>query len=393
MWLICTVIVIGIQVFYLMTYYCIEKEERFQIQEEIHLTYLQIEDLEKQMKSEEKIEERLEELTTKKQNLLQGIPPYVEHTKVIVELLKMMQDYGLGQISYQELEREEEETRENVIIETSYVLSFIGQEETVIDFVGALNDAKQIIEIKELRWDYEIGKREDRMDEGSNDHSSSNDVKVMLKIGMYARSGQEVQEIQEMGAVALETYISEDSGEWQRPAEVQGIVVESVEDNQNIGGEKIEVERERKESEKDKISQQSAYFTLNIGGAMTPGDTYKLDGPGDKQEDYIGLSSNQAIKIGIKVEKQGYQMWMEDANGLRVETKVESEIIAPCLEIISTRRKDEGELPEVKIQIENATEYIMEVCFTGDILECITVLDKDETQLVSGETRGNLSLT
>ena len=382
------VAVLGIQVAYFMTVYRTEQETIANNKEEIRLTQMRIEELEKRIQKLPETQKELELVSAEKQAILNMLPSYTAISKNTVELFRYMDINDFAETGCKTIEDESYETQDG-IKRYSYELSFIGRYGEIIEFVNNLNQSYQVTNVQSLVMDnsvQDLQNEENLIYLAHYGEDFPQVVRATLSITMYARYDEEMVE-QEIYQPDLELRSNPDS----LFAFVQS---EEVEEEAVLEDEILEEEEENSEVvDITPIIDTDDTFTLSVGDRITSGDTYKLDGPGSQMEDYVGLITDTNIEVAIEVYEDHYKMSMTDKNGEREETEVQIPIEEPRLNIISTMRQLDDVMPNIHVYVHNHTQTVMEVSLTGSLLDHIYVFNGQDEQMTKGETKGNIKLT
>lgn len=368
--------VIGIEVLYLMTIYQAEKNIIIQSEEEIRLTKLRKKELETNTNQLPEIEKALELATSQKQAILNRIPTYAESSKNEAGLFRYMERNDFMSTEFKTIDIQEDQSQQDDIIQSDYELTFVGRYEDVMGVIEHLNQSYQVINIKGLTISNEVQNLEDE------DH-----------LAYYTHYGKDFPEVVQAN-IQLSMYSRYDalSGEQE---------VYQPDFDLHTNEESIFKWTQFKGEEKDEVTQAETIpplsdtgdlFTLNVGDRNTAGDTYKLDGPGSIEGDYVGLTSNVSVEVKVEIYKDYYEMSIVDKEGLQEGTKVKMNITHPKMEIISTMRPLDKVMPNIHVCIYNHTDTVMDVQVTGSMQDHIYVFSGKE-RIGQGETKANVKLT
>ena len=127
-----------------------------------------------------------------------------------------------------------------------------------------------------------------------------------------------------------------------------------------------------------------ADFSINIGDILTSGDVYKISGPGESTNSYIGLNSRSDTTITISVYDDGYELTVEDKEGNRNESGlIDYTITNPTCHINSN----------VHVNIYNYASTKMNVVLAGSMTNNVHIFTTSGEEIFKGESKGNVSLT
>ena len=367
--------IICIEGLYLVTVYRTDKNMITQNKEIIKMTHSKMDDAERQIKAMPEIQKELKLATLRKQDIFSMLPTYQSSSKSVAELLRYMKLNNFEDISIINIEQPENQIQEEGIIQRTYELSFIGCYEEVTNFIHYINQSKQVIYIESLMLNNEIQDLENKGSLVYYNHYGkdfSTLVQVNLILSMYLRYDQGEAK-QEIYYPDFDLNINEESLFKYTQSATQVMSIEE-------------------DLEQDILTEEiDDLFTLNIGDDHTSGDTYKLDGPGSGEGDYIGLISNENVEIKIEVYTDHYIMHIEDEKGLEEETEVKINLESPRMEVISTRRPISKIMPVIHICIENHTNKVMEVQLVGSMKDNICFFSGTD-RIYEGEIKENIRL-
>ena len=133
-------------------------------------------------------------------------------------------------------------------------------------------------------------------------------------------------------------------------------------------------------------------FTLNVGERLAAGNHYILEGPGEKNEDYIELVTDTDVRIQVTLREKEYEIVMEDINGKKDQIIVQKVLTHPRMNILSLVGASSEARPDISIFIDNRTNQMMEISLEGQATENIKVFNEAGYLLSKGETKGLMQL-
>lgn len=364
------------QVAYLMTTYKEEQGYLKASQEELRLTQRRFEQLQVQVNQLPETKRELELVTSEKEALLGMVPSFTSGSKEGIELLRYMNMNDFMDTKFKVMETEvlsglgEEETKliDDKIIRRRYELTFVGRYRDVQSFIDHLNGSYQMIHIESMEMDNSVQKLEEK--ENLPYYLYYKDdlnqiVKVALQLTMYTRHNQD--------AVDTEIY-QPDLNMRTNQKNVFSLIQETNQEANAL------------------MSQDKDLFTLLVGDILTSGDTYKLDGPGEKDEGYVGLMSEVSVEIYLVIRADGYEAKIKDAKGQEETISVLEAIENPEMSIISTMRPINEVMPSVHIYVDNQTHQEMVTYLEGSLTDHITVYAGNGKQVSKGQVEGKVRL-
>lgn len=381
--LIGLMMVLIIQGGYVMVIYLREQATFLEIQKEINLAEIRREESEKHLNELSQIEEELENVLIQKQMLRNQLPSCTAVSKNTVELLRYMELNDFKEIGCRSLDVEYE--IDGDVWGYTYELTFVATFEEVAGFVDNLNQSYQLIKIERLILDnavQDLTNEENQIYLSCYQDDFSQIVRTTMEIVMYGRNDNtqrgEIYQADLQIEPRTESMFALAQSK-NKPYDSDLNSKQSIEDEEELWKRKNE-----------KTENLDGKFTLCIGDGMTSGDTYKLDGPGNEEGDYIGLMTDKDTKVIIEVYQHYYKMTIEDTEGMKEETTVNIGVESPMLEIISMMRIIEGKAPNVQVYVHNHTMQMMKIVVIGSLLEQIEVLNEQGECLGRGTTKGNL---
>lgn len=364
------------QIAYLLTTYKEEQEYLKASQEELRMTQRRLEQLQVQVNELPETKRELELVTSKKEALLGMVPNFTSGSKEGIELLRYMNTNDFMDTKFKVMETEvlsglgEEETNpiDDKMIKRCYELTFVGCYKEVQSFIDHLNGSYQMINIVSMEMDNSV----QRLEEKENlpyylyyEEDFNQIVKVTLQLTMYTRQSQD--------EVDTEIY-QPDLNMRTNQKNVFSLIQERAQEANAV------------------VSEDKDLFTLLIGDIFTSGDTYKLDGPGEKDEGYVGLMSEVSVEIYLVIRADGYEAKIKDAKGQEETISVLETIENPEMSIISTMRLVSEVMPSVHIYIDNQTHQEMVTYLKGSLTDHITVYDGDGKRVSKGQVEGKIRL-
>lgn len=361
-------LVIGIillQIVYLLTIY---KKEQYKIEStllEIETNYLESSRLEKELAHMPSIMEQIDSLKIEQENVLSQIPTMQTSTQDIIALTTYLESCDfLDKEMALTMQEEPITVGTKIVYKREYTMNFIGVYEEVRNLIDYLNESCKLAEIAQFSVSNEIQEQEIQKETLIKHYKERfyDLVSVHMQLNYYIREEEKNEEL----LIALE-----ESKEKVDAFKKLNIAKEEV---------KLTIDNE---AERD-------LFKLDIGDILSSGDTYKLLGPGDG-DDYIGLSSNVNTVVQIIINENQYSLAIQDANGNIKELKVDEKVESPYLTIDSSLRQIQEVMPNIKINIENYTQHILEIEMSGTLLDNIYIYSGIEPVL-KGQQKGNVKL-
>ncbi len=377
---IIVLVVVGAQIGYLLTVFKDDKDKITKGKTEIISIERRIAQLEERVRMLPETQKELELVTAKKMAMLNTIPIFTATSKETMDFFRYMGLKDFMKISIK-MEKEEEGTRtkDDMIIQNTYELGFVGRYRDIRDFVDSLNASYQIINVKEFTIDNAIQDTKGKEVLPYKEHYGEDFtqlVEAKIRLTMYTRVNEE--KVDEIYQPNFDLTVKNQNN-FKRVIKSEDEVSPSVSQN-----EPIEIQ------EPNRVTAANI-FNLGVGDIFTSGDTYKLSGPGEGG--YVGLISQANTHISIVVREDGYEMSIEDENGNVKQTSVDMPITNPGLNIISTMRSLEEVMPNVHVYVYNYTSQIMEVKVSGSMLDNIHVFNESDQQVRVGQTKGNIRVS
>ena len=385
------ILLLGGEVYYMMTVYQTEANIIAQNREEIRLTELRIEELEKRVAKLPETEKELELVTNQKQAILNMLPAYTALSKNMAEIFRYLEINDFVDISYKSTENNGTTASLDGIRTYQYNLSFVGPYDEAIAFIHNLNQSYQVINVENLTLDNSVQDPENTENLVYYRHYGDKMPEVIrtsLQVTMYSRYDAEAEK-EEIYQPDLRLEINDESiFAFRSDVKQIGTETETLALQDAVASEEVMLEVLPKQAERP-----NDVFTLHVGDRITSGDTYKLDGPGSNIGDYVGLSSQANVVVDIEVFADHYTMSIEDENGEKESTEVVMTLTEPYLEVISTMRPLEEVMPNVHINIHNHTEMVMPVKLSGTMLDNIYVFNDQGERITQENAQGNITLT
>lgn len=371
------------QIVYLFTIYKDDKACIAANRKEIKFIEKHIEQLNESVETLPETKKELEIVTAQKMAIFNTIPTFVAGSKEGVELFRYMNLNDFVNTSFKAITEENYINTENeLILNRSYELNFVGRYEEVQGFIDNLNRSYQIINIKSLELSNEV---QDLTNERNLSlyyyfgEDFNRIVEATMKLTMYTRQGD--LESEEIYQPDLDMRTNRE-GAFSLIQKEEVKVSPSVSKVENVPVEKVPI----KEATKD-------LFTLNVGDILTSGDTYKFGGPGENGGGYVGLITESNVDITLVVRDDSYDMIIENINGEKNEVTIQAAITEPEMNIISTMRAIYDVMPSIHVYVDNKTSELMKINVSGNLTECIYVFNEVGEQVSKGQTKGNIKLT
>lgn len=349
------------QVVYLFTIYKNDQAYIAANRREIEFIENRIEQLNERVEKLPEIKEELERVTSQKKAILNRIPIFIAESKEGIELFRYMNLNDFVNINFKVITEDYYiDTEEDLILNRSYELDFVGRYEEIQNFIDNLNQSYQIINIESLELSNEI-----------------QDLTNEKNLSLYYYFGEDFHAVVE-ATMRLTMYT--------RQSELG---------NEEIYQPDLDMTTNREGvfslTQKEEVTTD--LFTLNVGDILTSGDTYKFGGPGENGGGYVGLITESNVTITLVVKDDGYDMIIEDMNGVKDEVTIQTAIIEPEMNIISTMREIYEVMPNVHVYVDNKTSQIMKINVSGNLTECIYVFNEVGEQVNRGQIKGNINLT
>lgn len=377
------IVVLFVQVVYLFTIYKKDKAYIVANRSEIRFIEKRIEQLDARAEKLPETKKELELVTAQKMAMFNTIPTFVAGSKEGIELFRYMKINDFKNISFKGLIEENKAISEDeLILNRSYMLTFVGRYEDVQSFIDNLNRSYQIINIKSLELSNEVQNLTNEKNLLLYDYFGEDFNKIVeatLKLTMYTRQSKLEDEEIYQPDLDMRTNL-EDIFAFGQKEEIQ--VSPSVSQEENSSDEKVPAKEVAK-----------GLFTLNVGDILTSGDTYKFGGPGENGGGYVGLITEASVNITLVVKDNGYDMTIEDINGVKDEVTIQTAIIESEMNIISTMREIYDVMPSVHVYIDNKTSQVMKINVSGHLTDYIYIFNESGQQVSKGQTRGNIKLT
>lgn len=379
-YIVVVILVLGIQAYYLMTFYKEDKAIIASNNEEIATVQRRIDQLEERLAKHEEAKKELAQLENQKAALLETIPSY----STFVNFDGVLHDYFARTNFYEDLLT----FNESSVIESD--LGRVNQCKYSLEFISTYEDSNNLIESL------------NRMYQATNISSYSFDT------GVQQQEGEELTLLKTIFGEQLsqvgKTTITFDT--YYRPRIIGDEIYQPyIKPETNL----LEVFNNPKKQVTEVGATPSteaetttpvvapavegSKFSLQISDILTSGDTYMLNGPGTGDEHYIGLSSQQNTKISIVVYEDQYELTIEDEAGNVKQTHMSTSIANPYLRIVSSMRPLEDVMPNVHVYVYNYTGTIMNVTLEGTMTDNIHVFNEFDKIVSKGQTKGNISLT
>lgn len=375
--------VLFVQVVYLFTIYKDDKAYIAANKSEIRTIEKRIEQLDARMEKLPETKKELELVTAQKMAMLNTIPTFIAGSKEGIELFRYMNINDFMNTGFKAITEDNKASSEDeLILNRSYELTFVGRYEEVQSFINNLNQSYQIINIESLELSNEV---QDLTNEKNLPlyyyfgEDFNKVVEATLKLTMYTRQSESGDEEIYQPDLDMRTNL-EGAFAFIQKEDVQ--VSPSVSQEENLPVKEIPIKAVAKE-----------LFTLNVGDILTSGDTYKFGGPGENGGGYVGLITEANVNITLVVREDGYDMTIEDINGEKDEVTIQAAIIEPEMNIISTMREIYDVMPNVHVYIDNKTSQVMQIHVSGNLTDHIYVFNEAGQQVSKGQTKGNIKLT
>lgn len=371
------------QMTYLLTNYKDDMQKINDTQAEIDSVNMQITGLEERLKMLPDTEREIEILEEQRVALLNTIPSMGSAAQDMVDLTRY-----LGMCNFMNREMQLATVEEPIVNDETtvyvrkYTMSFVGTYEDVHDFIGYLNSAYQLINITNFTMDNEIqncGEEEKKAFLYHYGDDFYNLVSANIEITYYLRL-EEAADDDEIYQPFFDGRVNTTTPFKMMNAEEIDEVEFIVDETKEQGNLPTSVE------------QKNDYFSLDIGDVLNSGDTYKLSGPGGNNY-YVGIESSVNTIIRITVYDAYYILRIEDESGKMDEVTVNTPITKPYLQINSSMRQIQDVMPNIKIYVDNYSQNIMEIEMRGSLLENVYIYNQLDTQVMKGETKGNVKLT
>lgn len=366
------IITLAIQICYLMTSYKQTKEQVNSNREQIKIAQSQIEELEERIKIKQEQERELKKLELQKTAIEYKIPSKGSRAKIESDLLEYISLMDCLDAYISSGSTEILSSTIGNIHQIHYELQFISTYESSRDFIENLTKGYQLCNIQSYNFDASIQKatEEDEQKYRAHFKEQYNSIgRSSVQFNLYYRSTEAIED--EIYQAGLTGKIN--------PTPFKN-TVSLIAKNESV------------DEDKEQDATLKPDFLLNIGDALTLGDTYKLSGPGSTTENYIGLNTTAPIIIKLEVNKQGYQLYMKDSEGHTKETSVEYPLNTPSFRVISNRTASSNKVPRVDIYITNQMDEPIKVFLLGSLVEDIHIYNEQEQEVLKGETKGKVSL-
>lgn len=377
------IVVLFVQVVYLFTVYKEDKAYIAANKSEIRFIEKRIEQLDTRVGKLPETRKELEIVTAQKMAIFNTIPTFVAGSKEGIELFRYMKINDFKNTSFKGLIEENKASSEDeLILNRSYALTFVGRYEDVQSFIDNLNRSYQIINIESLELSNEVQDLTNEKNLPLYDYFGEDFNKIVeatLKLTMYTRQSKLEDEEIYQPDLDMRTNL-EDIFTFSQKEEIQ--VSPSVSQEENTSYKKVPAKEVAK-----------GLFTLNVGDILTSGDTYKFGGPGENGGGYVGLITEASVNITLVVKDNGYEMSIQDINGVKDEVTIQTAIIEPEMNIISTMREIYDVMPNVHVYIDNKTSQVMKINVSGHLTDYIYVFNESGQQVSKGQTKGNIKLT
>lgn len=349
------------QVVYLFTIYKDDKAYIAANRREIKFIEKRIEQLNERVEKLPEMKKELELVTAQKMAILNRIPVFIAESKEGVELFRYMNLNDFVNTSFKVITEDHYiNTEDELILNRSYELTFVGRYEEIQDFIDNLNRSYQIINIKSLELSNEI-----------------QDLTNERNLPLYHYFGEDLNRVVE-ATMKLTMYT--------RQSELRNEEIYQPDLDMRTNREGAFTLTQKEEATTD-------LFTLNVGDILTSGDTYKFGGPGENGGGYVGLITESNVAITLVIRDDGYDMIIEDMNGVKDEVTIQTAIIEPEMNIISTMREIYEVMPNVHVYVDNKTSQLMKINVSGNLTECIYVFNEVGEQVNRGQIKGNINLT
>lgn len=327
-------------------------------------------------------QKQLEALTLQNRALSNVIPTSISGFREANELLRYMYANHFMNIRFEVItEKDAIESKNTLISSHTYELMFVGRYEEVRDLIEHLNQSYQMLHIQSLELSNEIQSLDDESHAYLYEYYGEDFYKIVqatLKLTLYTRQDE---------AGNQEIY----QPDIDLRANTEGVFMLNNQEELSMSG--VTNKDDDATSYHPQVQEEGDLFILNIADILTSGDTYKFSGPGETQGGYVGLITQEDVKIQLTIKEKEYEMSIEDALGKADKVTVQTELIHPKMHIISTMRSIYNPMPNISIFIDNRTKQVMQISMEGNLIEKIKVFNESGYQLVRGETKGMIKLT
>lgn len=383
------VIVVAViaQAYYLFTYYKQDKETIAANKAEIESVKMRIQQLDERLARHEESKKELEKVQAERAALEEHLPDQTQRSRFESDLVDYLLTIDLTEVHLSQSEKEA-------------VISDIGDVNGVayeLDFVSTYDDSRALVEnlkrmfqtcnISGYTFDASIQKGEGEEAKKNKFHygdAFSSLGKTIIKFDIYYKRTDVILD---------EQYHSDITGDITN-LPFKYVNRESITTSADTQGkEEQEESSEQPDNVQQDLSLINAKFMLSIGDAYTSGDIYKLSGPGEGENTYIGLNTLKNVEITLNVYDDHYELIMKDNEGKESSTTVDFEMSDPTLRIISTMGQLQEVMPNIHIYIHNYASDVMRVLLTGEMLDNIHIYNVNNEEIFKGQTKGNVSLT
>ena len=370
--------------YYLCTYYKQDKENIQANLNEIANVEMRIAQLEERFARHEESKKELALLQTKKVAIEDELPIEMNTSKFASDLIDYMSmiDYMSAEIERKEQEIISDSTAGD-IVKASYTLSMVCTYDDAREFVEELSNMYQTCAITSFEFNTdtqkelsdEVKKYQYQFIFGDQMYNTG---KSTIDFNVFYRNDDRIED---------EVYNTEVSRKLNSKPFMGS--------EETISGEKEQkqVQQPANDEAEADMRMLNPDFILNIGDRLSSGDTYKLSGPGESIDRYVGLSSTSNVDIYITVFDHYYELTIKDKQGNEKSTHVEYDIKNPTLRINSAMSQVEDVMPSVHIYIDNQASTKMDVLLVGSLLDNIQIYDGAGKLIKKGQTKGNVSLT
>ncbi|MDF2613652.1 MAG: hypothetical protein K0S71_1438 [Clostridia bacterium] len=387
LFIVAVVLVLGSQLFYVLTVRQDLKRQILDNEDEIMSTRREIMALKERLEGLPQTEEELSRINEEKSAVLNTIPTSASVTKEFVQINNLMELNNFFKVKLEHSEDIIHEDEIGSIIEKKYTLTYVTTFTQSKQFIEDLNASYEIINIQNCSIDNAVQTSEEakliRLWYGDKANEL---VTTKLDFTLFARPNDAaVDEIYEPefnlfhnteGAFLNRdlTNINEDTN-----LPIPGDHIPSPDTNQNQGS--------------GNRADSNGKFRLDILDSLTSGDTYKFLGPGNGPNSYTGLLSSADTYITVSIKDSGYDVVLEDENGKVEQNSVLMPIKDLSLTIYSQMRQLEAVMPQVHIYIRDYTSEPIKVTLNGTLLENIHIYNEFDEEVFKGQTKGKVKLT
>lgn len=375
--------IVGGQIYYFST---IHQQNKMKVEDtrlDIILKEEQFKQLENQLEALAQTKETLKQTEMKVTALTNKIPSYMSSAKEFSDMIRIMQTSNFASVTIKAEDVVEHTFENTLFLECKYMLKYIAPFSQSRNFINALNQSNQLLNIASFKIDNAPQMETEKesaykylYQEGFNEL-----VQTEVKFSAFV-DPQKVETVYDP-AINLLTNTQNAFFNVETLIKKEGEVGENIDVVDPVTLPPTTTSKE----------EEATKFEINVTDILTSGDTYNFVGPSDTEGRlYAGLVGHQDVVIKFTLEKDSYTISLETADGQIIQKEATVKMTKPHLNIYSTMKAIADEMPKVTIYINNHTEEMLSIRLDGTLLGNVTLYNEGKEVLLKGQTKGNIKV-